>query len=184
MAHIEGGEISGTIDEMIRHSISKLAHTHFVSNEQAKNRLIQMGEKTESIFMIGSPDIDIMFSPDLPALEEVFKSYEIEFGDYAILIYHPVTTELEGLGERIRILVDAVIESKVNYIAIYPNNDPGADVILKEYERFEKAQNVQLFPSIRFERFLVLLKNCKYVLGNSSVGIREAPIFSVPTINL
>ena len=184
VAHIEGGEISGTIDELIRHSISKLSHTHFVSNEQAKNRLLQMGEKTESIFVIGSPDIDIMFSPDLLTLEAVFKRYEIKFNDYAILMYHPVTTELEGLEERIRILVDAVIESKVNYIAIYPNNDPGADVILKEYERFEKAQNVQLFSSIRFEMFLVLLKNCKFILGNSSAGIREAPIFAVPTINL
>ena len=184
VAHIEGGELSGTIDEIIRHSISKLVHIHFVANEQAKKRLIQMGEKKESIYVIGSPDIDIMFSDDLPSKEDVLKHYEIEFDEYAILMYHPVTTELEKLGNNVKELVDAVIESKLNYVVIYPNNDPGSNIILNEYERFNNIPNFKLFPSIQFEKFLVLLKNCKFIIGNSSVGIREAPIYSVPTINL
>ncbi len=184
VAHIEGGELSGTIDEIIRHSISKLVHIHFVANEQAKKRLIQMGEKKESIYIIGSPDIDIMFSDDLPSKEDVLKHYEIEFDEYAILMYHPVTTELEKLGNNVKELVDAVIESKLNYVVIYPNNDPGSNIILNEYERFNNIPNFKLFPSIQFEKFLALLKYCKFIIGNSSTGIREAPIYSVPTINL
>ncbi len=184
VAHIEGGELSGTIDEIIRHSISKLVHIHFVANEQAKKRLMQMGEKKESIYVIGSPDIDIMFSDDLPSKEDVLKHYEIEFDEYAILMYHPVTTELEKLGNNVKELVDAVIESKLNYVVIYPNNDPGSNIILNEYERFNNILNFKLFPSINFEKFLILLKYCKFIIGNSSVGIREAPIYSVPTINL
>lgn len=184
VAHIEGGELSGTIDEIIRHSISKLVHIHFVANEQAKKRLIQMGEKKESIYVIGSPNIDIMFSDDLPSKEYVLKHYEIEFDEYAILMYHPVTTELENLGNNVKKLVDAVIESKLNYVVIYPNNDPGSNIILNEYERFNNIPNFKLFPSIQFEKFLVILKNCKFIIGNSSAGIRETPIYSVPTINL
>lgn len=184
VAHIEGGELSGTIDELIRHSISKLVHIHFVSNEQAKKRLMQMGEDKENIYVIGSPDIDIMFSDDLPPKEEVLKHYEIEFDDYAILMYHPVTTEIEKISKNVKELVDAVIESKLNYVTIYPNNDPGSNIILNEYKRLDSLPSIKLFPSIQFEKFLVLMKNCRFIIGNSSAGIREAPIYSIPTINL
>ncbi len=184
VAHIEGGEVSGTIDEMIRHSISKLAHFHFVANKQAKKRLIQMGEIKKNIKIIGSPDIDIMFSDTLPSKKDVFDHYQIEFKDYAILIYHPVTTEIDKLRKNVKQLVDSIIESSMNYIVIYPNNDPGTDIILDEYKRLQGLTQFKLFPSIQFERFMVLLKNCKFVIGNSSAGIREAPNYSVPTINV
>ena len=184
VAHIEGGELSGTIDELIRHSVTKLVHIHFVANEEAKKRLVQMGEVESSIHIIGSPDIDIMFSDTLPSFEEVFKYYEINFSRYAILIYHPVSTEKDKIERHIKALVDAVIETNFNYIVVFPNNDPGSEIIFEEYKRFQGLSNFKVYPSIRFERFLVLLKNCTFVIGNSSVGIREAPIYSVPTINV
>lgn len=184
VAHIEGGEISGTIDELIRHSITKLAHVHFVANEEAKRRLIQMGEIKDNIYIIGSSDIDIMFSDSLLPKEDVLKYYEINFDDYAILAYHPVVTEIEKLQRNIKEVVDAVIESNLNYIVIYPNNDPGSEIIFNEYKRLRNLSNFKVYPSIRFEKFLVLLKNSKFIIGNSSAGIREAPIYSIPTINL
>ncbi len=184
VAHIEGGELSGTVDELIRHSVTKLAHIHFVANEDAKKRLIQMGELDESVYMIGSPDIDTMFSGDLPEKEEVFNYYEVGFQEYGILLYHPVTTELERLKTSIKEIVDAVIESGINYIVVYPNNDPGSVIIFNEYERLKGNDKFRVFPSIRFEKFLVFMKNCKFIIGNSSAGIREAPIYAVPTINL
>jgi UDP-N-acetylglucosamine 2-epimerase (hydrolysing) len=184
VAHIEGGEVSGTIDELIRHSITKLAHIHFVANEQAKKRLIQMGEFRDNIHIVGSPDIDIMFSGELSSIEEVLEYYEIYFDDYAIQIYHPVVTEVEKLSNNIKEVVDAVIESNLNYIVIYPNNDMGSEIIFNEYKRLENLPNFKIFPSIKFEKFLVLLKNCKFIIGNSSAGIREAPVYSVPTINV
>ena len=93
MAHIEGGEISGTVDEIIRHSISKLSHLHFVTNKIAKQRLLQMGETNSNIFTIGSPDVDIILKKGLPNLNLVKKRYSIKFENYAICIFHPVTTE-------------------------------------------------------------------------------------------
>ncbi len=184
VGHIEGGELSGTIDESIRHAISKFAHIHFVCTEEAKKRLIQMGEAAERIHIIGSPDIDIMMSNALPSLEEAKERYDIGFGEYAILMYHPVTTEFDLLGSKIRIVVDAVSESGLNYIVIYPNNDLGSEIILREYERLEGLERFRLFPSIRFEYFLTFLKNAKFMIGNSSAGVREAGIYGVPAIDI
>ncbi len=81
-------------------------------------------------------------------------------------------------------MVDAVIESGQNYVVIYPNNDPGSEIIFNEYKRLNNLTNFRVYPSIKFEKFLVLLKNCKFIIGNSSAGIREAPIYSIPTINI
>jgi UDP-N-acetylglucosamine 2-epimerase (hydrolysing) len=184
VAHIEGGEISGTIDESIRHAISKFAHIHLVSNEDAKKRLVQLGECIDNIFIIGSPDIDLMLSNDLPSLEEAKSRYEIPFEKYGILMYHPVTTEFDQLGENVKKIIDAVIDSQKNYIIIYPNNDMGYELILEEFKRLNNKEKYRIFPSLRFEHFLTLLKNSDFIIGNSSAGIREAGIYGIPAIDV
>jgi len=184
VAHIEGGELSGTIDELIRHSISKLAHIHLVSNDEAKSRLVQMGENGENIFTIGSPDLDVMNSDKLPQLEFVKNYYNISFKKYAILIFHPVTTEVSELKKQTQILLESLVQSGENYLAIFPNNDLGSNIILNEYEKLANNPRFKIFPSLRFEYFLVLLKNCEFIIGNSSSGIREAPYYQTPAINL
>ena len=184
VSHIEGGELTGTIDESIRHAVSKLSHIHFVSNEDAKKRLIQMGEIEERIFAIGSPDIDIMMKKDLPTKEGLKKYYDMQFEKYAILIFHPVTTELDDLENQTNELVSGAIDSKRNYVIIYPNNDPGSEIILNVYKKLENNANFRIYPSLRFEYFLTLLKNADFIIGNSSSGIIEAEIYSVPTINV
>ena len=137
VAHIEGGEVSGTIDELIRHAVSKMSHIHFVSNEKAKKRLIQMGELSRSIFVIGSPDIDVMKSSNLPSFEEAKGHYDIEFNDYGLVLFHPVTTEIDKIKEYAHCLVDALLQSEENYIVVYPNNDLGSSIILQEYEKIK-----------------------------------------------
>lgn len=184
IAHIEGGEISGTIDESTRHAISKFAQFHFVANEEAKNRLIQMGENRQNIYVIGSPDIDIMLSDKLPTLEVVKDKYDIKFDKYAIVMYHPVTTEISRLEENVNYLVSYLANSSKNYIIIYPNNDLGSNIILNAYKKLEEKKNIKIFPSIRFEMFLTLLKNCDFVIGNSSAGIRECGVYGIPAINI
>lgn len=183
VAHIEGGEISGTIDELIRHAVTKMSHIHLAANEEAKRRLIQLGEHEQSIFVIGSPDLDLMKPETLPSLSDVKRHYEIPFDQYAILMYHPVTTEYESAKEHARQLVEAINQSDKNYIVIYPNNDLGSNEILSEYENL-KQERIRIFPSIRFEYFLSLLKDCDYMIGNSSAGIREAPFYGVPTVDI
>lgn len=184
VGHVEGGELSGTIDESIRHAISKFAHVHFVCTEEARERLIQLGEEINRIYVIGSPDIDIMMSDNLPELSETKARYDIAFEEYGILMYHPVTTEYDTIGEKIRKVVDAVIQSGRNYVVVYPNNDLGSEVILNEYKRLEQDRRFRVFPSLRFEHFLVLLRNAQFVLGNSSAGIRESGIYGVPAIDI
>lgn len=184
VAHIEGGELSGTIDESIRHAISKFAHIHFVCSDEAKKRLIQMGEEKERIYVIGSPDIDVMLSDSLPSIEDVKKKYEIPFTSYGIFMYHPVTTEYEVIEKKICPVIDAVIASKKNYIVIYPNNDLGSETILSEIKRLRGNEHFEIFPSIRFEYFLTLLKNAEFMIGNSSAGIREAGIYGIPDIDI
>ena len=184
VAHIEGGEVSGTIDESIRHAISKLAHVHLVANEEAKKRITQLGEDTENIFVIGSPDIDIMLSKGLPSLKKLQERYEIGFNNYAILVYHPVTTEYDEIGKSISTIVDTLLKSNKQYVVIYPNNDLGSEIILNEYAQLKNNHNFALFPSMRFEYFLTLLKNADFIIGNSSAGVREASIYGVPAIDI
>ena len=184
VAHIEGGELSGTIDELIRHAITKLSHVHFVANDEARERLVQMGEVPGSIFIIGSPDIDVMLSSDLPGLAEVKSRYEIPFDRYAVFTYHPVTTELPLLRRNIDAVVAALEGSGLDFVVIYPNNDAGAEVILATLERLEDHPRFRLIPSMRFEYFLALLKGAAAVVGNSSAGVREAPVYGVPTVNI
>lgn len=183
VSHIEGGEISGTIDESIRHAISKLANFHFVSNESSKKNLIQMGEDANNIFIVGSPDIDIMVKNNYD-IDYIKKKYNINFENYAIMIYHPVISEIDFLKNKIKVLVDSIIESDRNYVVIYPNNDMGSDIILEEYKRLIGNDKIIMYPSIRFEYFLTLLKYSDFVIGNSSLGIRESGIYGIPTINV
>lgn len=184
VAHIEGGEVSGTVDELIRHSVSKLSHIHFASNKEAAKRLLQMGEVKESIFTIGSPDIDIMFSENLPSLEVAKNYYGILFDEYAIVMFHPVTTEFASMKKYAIDFVDCLLYDNHNYIVIYPNNDLGSQYILDEFERLKNNNRFRIFPSLRFEYFLTLLKNSQFIIGNSSAGIREAPYYGIPIINI
>jgi UDP-N-acetylglucosamine 2-epimerase (hydrolysing) len=184
VAHIEGGEISGTIDELIRHSTSKMSHIHFVSNALAKKRLLQMGELEASIFIIGSPDVDIMFSDKLPELTIAKEYYDISFEDYAIAMFHPVTTEVNEMKKYAEAFVEALLEDTHDYLVVYPNNDLGSNAILETYKKIQNHSRFKIFPSLRFEYFLTLLKNSKFIIGNSSAGIREAPYYGLPNINI
>ena len=184
VSHIEGGEISGTVDELIRHAVSKLSHIHFTANDEAKERLIQLGEAKDSIFTIGSPDIEIMTSVELPTIEAVLKYYEIPFRDFGVLIFHPITTELDTLKDQIDQIVSSLIDSNKNFIVNYPNNDNGTDIIIKKIHELENNKNFRIFPSIRFLYFLTILKHAKFILGNSSAAVREAEIFGTPAINI
>ena len=184
VGHIEGGEISGTVDELIRHSVSKLSHIHFVSNETAANRLVQMGELEQSVFTIGSPDLDILFSDFLPDIQKAKSYYEIPFEKYAILLFHPVTTEAEFIKHYADALAKALLEDNTNYVVIYPNNDLGSAAILDSYDNFKGDKRFKIFPSLRFEYFITLLKHAQFLIGNSSAGIHEAPYLGIPTINI
>ena len=185
VVHVEGGELSGTIDGVIRHAVSKLSHIHLVANEGARDRLIQLGEHQDTIHVIGSPDLDIMLSPSLPSLAEAKSRYGIEFDSYFIAIFHPVTTDLDASAIAATEFVNGLIDSGENFVVIHPNNDTGFEQIISEYTKLsEYSKRFRQFESLRFEHFLVLLKNASGIVGNSSAGIREAPLYGIPSIDV
>ena len=184
VAHIEGGEVSGTIDESIRHAITKMAHVHFVANEESRSRIKQLGEDEKRIFVIGSPDIDIMISPNLPTWEATKKRYDISFDDFGIVLFHPVTTSYSEMAENAKIFMEAVQESGKNYIVIHPNNDTGRTFIVEEYEKLVGNPQFRVFTSVRFEHFLTMLKNATFIVGNSSAGVREASYYGTHAIDI
>ena len=184
VAHIEGGEVSGTVDELIRHSVSKMSHIHLVSNNEAKRRLIQLGEFDESIFVLGSPDLDLMDEKNLPSLTKAKNYYNVTFDNFSVAMFHPITTEYKKIKIYAKNFIDSLIESNINYILIYPNNDLGSEEILEEIKRLKFYKKIKVFPSLRFEYFLRFLKDSNFIIGNSSAGIREAPYYNVPTIDI
>lgn len=181
--HIEGGEVSGTIDDVVRHSISKHAHVHLVANDGARERLLQLGEEAERVFVVGSPEVDVLMSPRLPEWREVSRHYDIPFSEFGILLLHPVTTEPERNGPNARSVVEAVLADSGNWVVIDPNNDEGCRDIRGQLDRLSGERFVRL-PSMRFEYFVSLMKHATVMLGNSSAGVREAPVLGTPSVTV
>ena len=183
-AHIEGGELSGTIDDTIRHAVTKLCHIHFVGNEDAKKRIVKMGEHSNKIFNIGSPDMDIIFKKKKINIHYVKRRYGIKFEKFAILIWHPVTSELKDLEKNTKKIIRFINTLDINFIVIYPNNDPGSNIIINCYKKYFFKKKTKLFKSLRFENFITLLKHSEFIIGNSSCAIYEAPVLGTPSINI
>ena len=182
-AHIEGGEVSGTIDEVYRHCNTKLCTVHFVSSKSAKNRVTKLGEHPDRVFILGSPELDSHKARNTIPLNEVLNYYDIEWDNYGIFIFHSVTSELEGLKKEIQICCDSLKKTKKNFVVISPNNDPGCEIIFKAIGKLPRSHFKQI-PSMRFSYFSALLKHSQIIIGNSSAGVREAPFLGVPSINI
>ena len=182
-AHIEGGEVSGTIDESIRHCNTKLCATHFVSSEAARQRVLALGEAPDRVYNIGSPELDTHAKPSGVTIQEVKDRYAIPFDDYGIVIFHPVTSEQDTIGEQAKALFGALEASGKCFVVIAPNNDPGTDEIFAVIEALPKAR-FRLIPSMRFNYFSELMKNASAMIGNSSAGVREAPFLGLPSLDV
>lgn len=182
-AHIEGGEVSGTIDESIRHCNTKLCATHFVSSESARARVLALGESPDSVYNIGSPELDTHARPSGVTIAEVKARYAIPFDDYGIVIFHPVTSEADTMGAQAQALFDRLEASGKCFVVIAPNNDPGTEDIFAVLERLPKDR-FRLIPSMRFNYFSELMKNAAVMVGNSSAGVREAPFLGLPSLDV
>lgn len=182
-AHIEGGEVSGTIDEALRHATSKLSTHHFVSSKKAFHRLIKMGEDSSQVYNIGSPELDVHIKNNSVSLLEVKQYYEIVFDDYGICLFHPVTTEHASMKLQAECVFNALVRSHKNFVVILPNNDPGSEFIDQCIDALPTSR-FRCIPSMRFLYFSKLLQNAACIVGNSSAGVREAPFFGVPSIDV
>ena len=181
--HIEGGEVSGTVDEIFRHCNTKLCTLHMVSSEKAKKRVLQLGESETNIFVIGSPELDIHSKNSGLNIDLVKKRYDINFEEYGICIFHPVTSELDSIGSQAKSLFEALSESGKNFVVILPNNDPGCSQIKKEINKLN-PKKFKVLPSMRFIFFSELMKNCSIFVGNSSTGVREIPFLGIASLDI
>ncbi|MFE3837482.1 UDP-N-acetylglucosamine 2-epimerase [Pseudogemmobacter sonorensis] len=182
-AHIEGGEVSGTIDEVFRHCNTKLCTHHFVSSEAAKRRVMALGEPEDVIHVIGSPELDFHARPSGVGLDEVRARYAIPFEDYGIVTFHPVTSEQASMAAQARALFEALEASGRRFVVIAPNNDPGSEGIFEVISHLPGAR-FRVLPSMRFAHFSELMKHAACMVGNSSAGVREAPFLGVPSLDV
>ncbi len=182
-AHIEGGEVSGTIDEIFRHCNTKLSSDHFVSSDTAKSRVMALGEVPDSIYVIGSPELDTHAAPSGVSIDEVRDYYDIGFADYGVVTFHPVTSEQDTIGAQALALFDKLADSGLNFVVILPNNDPGSNDIMAAINALPDDR-FRTLPSMRFAYFSELLKNAAAHIGNSSVGVREAPFIGLSSLDI
>jgi UDP-hydrolysing UDP-N-acetyl-D-glucosamine 2-epimerase len=198
VAHIQGGEISGTIDETIRHAITKFSHIHFPSTDLSKKIIQNMGEKSEHIFNVGCPAIDYIKDTKYVKIDKIkdikkldgASDLNIDFKQpYFILIQHPVTTEYDQAEKQMNITLNAIQRCGVQTILIYPNPDAGSVGMIRAIRKHsrvygKKSVICNMYKNIPFLTYLNILKYTSCLIGNSSSGIREAHIFGVPVVNI
>lgn len=182
-AHIEGGEVSGTIDEIYRHCNSKLASHHFVSSADAGRRVMALGEDASKIYAIGSPELDFHAGPSGISFADVKNRYDLPFDDFGVCVFHPVTSEADTIGAQASALFETLDQSGHNFVVIAPNNDPGSDAIFAALAQLPKDR-FRVLPSMRFAHFSELMKAAQAMIGNSSAGVREAPFIGLPSLDI
>lgn len=181
VAHIQGGEITGSIDESLRHAMSKFAHIHFPATELSKKRLIRMGENPKNIYVTGCPSIDALIDTPIINKKELEKEFGVDFSKPVILmIQHPVTTESTNSQRQISETLKALKKLNVQTIIIFPNNDAGYSSIIKKI----KSSNFKFYPTLSLDQYVNLLKNVWVLIGNSSSGIHEAATYKLPVVNI
>ena len=195
LAHIQGGEITGNIDEKVRHANTKLADMHFVSSEKAKENVIRMGENPDFVFNTGCPSIDLAReAAENPELDfDPIEKYggvgaEIDWKKgYIVVMQHPVTTEYEQAREHITETLHAVHDLGIPAFWFWPNPDAGSDGTsggIRAFREKYNPSNIRFFKNMEPQDFLKLIINSKALIGNSSVGIRESAYLGVPVVNI
>ena len=197
VAHTMGGEVTGTLDESVRHAITKLSHLHFVANKDSMKRVMKLGEKPSHVFNVGCPRNDLLKK----ILKNNFKK-EFDYlsrkgvGDldilsqkdhYFVTLYHPVTTELEKNEQVIANIVNATSKFNIKNIIIWPNSDGGSEQISKKLRTFRelnKIQNYKIYKNLPIEYYIPLIKKAKCLIGNSSSAIRDGAFIGVPAVNV
>lgn len=195
LAHTMGGEVSGTIDESIRHAVTKLAHIHFPATQRSADIIIRMGEHPDNVHVVGCPRIDLVAdclgNGQLDA--DIFAEYKGVGETFALnepfllVSQHPVTTEYGHGRKQIRETLCALDELKMHTIMLWPNVDAGSEDIVKEIRTFRerrKPEYLHLFKNLSIEAYVRLMASCTCMVGNSSSAIREGAFVGTPAVNV
>ena len=189
LIHIQGGEITGSIDESARHAITKLAHYHFPSTKQARKNIIQMGERKETVFSYGCPSVDVVSKIrkyPAPSLLNEGVGPELNFAkEYILVLFHPVTTEYSSSEKQMEEVLSAIKELNMQTLLIWPNIDAGSDGVSQEIRRFREYNNstqLHAYKNFEPEEYIPLLDNAVCAIGNSSSFIRDASFLGTPVV--
>ncbi len=196
VAHLQGGEVTGSIDEKVRHAVTKLSNLHFVSNDGAAERVARMGEDPASVHVTGCPSIDLAARVAAEAREPPFDPFQEYAGvgspfdpaaGYLVVLQHPVTTEYEAALDQIRETLAAVEVLARPTFWFWPNVDAGSDLIskgIRHYRETRPLDHVYFFKNLAPEDFIRLLRGARCLVGNSSAGIREGAFLGLPAVNV
>ncbi|ASQ46440.1 UDP-N-acetylglucosamine 2-epimerase [Legionella clemsonensis] len=185
VVHLHGGERSGTVDEMIRHAISKLAHYHFVATKAAYERLVKMGERENSIFLVGAPGLDEIVTYNPCNREQCCKQYGLDPSrPFALLIFHPVVQEYNEIRFQFENIILAALQMKLQILILEPNSDAGGHFIREILEKYKNHEDVRVIKHMLRQSYLDCLANADVMLGNSSSGIIEAASYNLIVINV
>lgn len=185
--HLFGGDLSqgGHLDDSVRHSITKLAHLHFTTNESSYNRILSLGEEKWRVFNVGSTVIDNIMSNKFATADELAKEFNIELTKPIILFtQHPVTTESEMAYNQAKASLDALKECGYQTLITYPCNDPGGEQIIKAISEYASISHFRIVKNLGWKRYLGFMKIASVVVGNSSSGLMETPFFKIPCVNV
>ena len=196
LAHTQGGEVTGSIDESVRHATTKLAHIHFPASLNAKKNIIKMGENPEKVYLVGCPSLDLIKKNQLDIDENFKKKYskygvgelKIDFNKpYIVILQHPVTTEYEHIKKNIEQTIQAALKIQQQIVWLWPNVDAGSDIVSKSIRRVreeQKPKNIRWQKNYNPEDYLKLIYNSSCLVGNSSSAIREGAFLGIPAVNI
>lgn len=183
--HLHGGERSGTVDEMVRHAISKLSHYHFVATKNSRQRLIKMGEKDEAIFVLGAPGLEALSGKQEINRNLFCQQYNLDSKrKIALFVYHPVVQEYNVISTQFNQALDAALEAKLQIICLEPNSDAGGQLIREKLQNYSNHIDIRIINHLPRPEFINCLAHVDLMMGNSSSGIIEAATFNLTVINI
>lgn len=185
VAHIHGGDISGNIDENLRHVITKLSHIHFPGSSKSAERIKLLGEEEWRINMVGSPTIDSILSENVLDRKELCTELNLNIEEpIVVCLQHSNVYESEKAGEQMKTTLRVLKDLDLQVVIIYPNNDLGSNLIINEINKNQNNKKFKIFKNLERRIYLSLLKNVELLIGNSSGGLIESPIFKLPVVNI
>ena len=181
VGHLEAGDVTGNIDEPIRHSISKFAHFHFTTNTYATQRLVRMGESKGRIFTVGNPSLDNILATERMSKRDLAAEFKIDFDKpYLVMLQHPVVSEIDSTDQYFSETLKAIQELDMQTVAILGNSDAGSSKMLSVL----KDSKIRFHKTVPFVKYVNLLRHASALVGNSSSGKMEAPFLHIPSVNI
>lgn len=189
VAHLSGGDrVIGNVDDHIRHAVTKLAHLHFTTNEESKERILKMGEQPFRVFNVGNPGLDRIAVTETIERNKLLQWYGFKKETFnqplLLVIQHAISSEIPDAYRQMKITMETVKALALNTVISYPNSDPGSHDIIRCIREYETLPFIKVFKNVPRREFINTMREAACMVGNSSAGLMEAPFFKLPVVNV